>query len=106
MCLQKCGFPPRELFLPGGEEAVEGRIVKEKHRRAAGLLHHPFHQGVAGAVKIAFPKAFDINTLHQQSTCCTTSRNTKGRCMNGPRDGWKQWLLLMSDQQWTIRDER
>ena len=52
----------------------------ERGRWSGPLLHHPVHQGAAGAAEKTFPKAFAGNTLHRPSTCCTRCKDTKGRC--------------------------
>jgi hypothetical protein len=46
----------------------------------APFVHQPFHQGDAGAGVGAVHKPLYVNTLHRQSTWCTRTERTEGRC--------------------------
>ena len=54
--------------------------MQNRGRRVGPFVHHPIHQGVAGAAEDAIRKAFADNELQHQSTCRTKTRNAKGRC--------------------------
>ena len=45
------------------------------------FTHQPFHQGDAGAAVGAGHKSLCVNKLHRQSTWCTRTERTEGRCV-------------------------
>ena len=49
-------------------------------RNHPASTHHPFHQGDAGAGVGAGRKSLYVNTLYRQSTWCTRTERTEGRC--------------------------